>query len=454
MQLIWARTALLADGWANDVLIAIDSDGRIGTVTVDTEAQGEQVGILLSAPANVHSHGFQRAMAGLTEQRSPDPKDNFWTWRQLMYRFLDQLTPDHIEAIAAMVQMEMLEAGYAANAEFHYLHHQADGTPYDNPAEMAERIAAAAELTGIGLTLLPVHYEFGGCDHRPLGQGQIRFGNDFDAFVRLHEASRRAIASLPDDTVLGTAPHSLRAVAVSDIARHQQLSPNAPVHMHLAEQVGEVDECVAYLGCRPVEWVLANMGLNSRHCFIHCTQMLPHEIKGLARSGAIAGLCPSTEANLGDGIFDAVRWFENGGAMGLGSDANIRISLAEELRLLEYSQRFRDRGRAVLGTERLSTGRRLWDAAATGGASATGRHSGVIARGYLADLVALDDSHPDLCGRAGDVLIDSFAFAGDSRMVRDVWSAGRHLVQGSRHIQRDGIVRRYVQTVRDLKALT
>lgn len=443
MQKIWARSALLNEGWANDVLIEMDTAGTIGAITPGTPAQGYRTAILLPAPANVHSHAFQRAMAGLTEQRGPDPADNFWTWRQLMYRFLDQLTPDHVEAIAALVQLEMLEAGYAASAEFHYLHHQPGGAPYADPAEMAHRVAAAAGTSGIGLTLLPVHYQYGGCDRRKLGPGQVRFGNDFDAFARLHEASRAALSALPGDAVLGTAPHSLRAVAAEDIAHHEQLASSGPLHMHLAEQQAEVDECLAVLDCRPAEWVLANMNLDARHCFIHCTRMQPHETDGLAQSGAVAGLCPSTEANLGDGTFDGVRWFAAGGRIGLGSDSNIRISLAEELRLLDYSQRLRDHSRAALATPEQSTGRRLLEAAAIGGALACGRNAGRIEVGRLADLLALDGAAIDLEGRSGDTAVDCFAFAGDNRMVADVWSAGRHMVKEGRHLHRDAIHQRY-----------
>lgn len=453
MQKVWARNALLGEGWANDVLIEIDAAGTIAAITPGAPAQGHQAAILVPAPGNVHSHAFQRAMAGLTEQRGPNPADNFWTWRRLMYRFLDQLTPDHVEAIAALVQMEMLEAGYAASAEFHYLHHQVDGTPYADPAEMAHRIAAAAAQSGIGLTLLPVHYQFGGCDRRPLGPGQVRFGSDFALFARVHEASRAALAHLPGDSVLGTAPHSLRAVASEDIAGHRALAGDGPIHMHLAEQQAEVEECLAVLDCRPTEWVLANMELDARHCFIHCTRMEPHETAGLARSGAVAGLCPSTEGNLGDGTFDGVRWFENQGRIGLGSDSNIRISLAEELRLLDYSQRLRDHSRAALATPEHSTGRRLLEAAALGGALACGRNAGRIEVGRLADLLALDGTAIDLEGRSGDTAVDCFAFAGDNRMVADVWSAGRHMVQGGRHLHREAIHERYRAVRRELADL-
>ncbi|MBO9506596.1 formimidoylglutamate deiminase [Thalassospira sp. A3_1] len=451
MTVIWANQALTTSGWENNVLIEIDQSGRISRVQADSPAAGNRVGTLLPAISNLHSHAFQRSMAGLTEKRGPDPRDTFWTWRQLMFRFLDQLTPDHVQDIAAFVQMEMLEAGYANNTEFHYLHHQPGGVPYDNIAEMAERIAAAANITGIGLTLLPVHYQFGGCDKRPLGAGQIRFGNDPERFARLYEESEKALKSMPSDTRMGVAPHSLRAVGREDLIATTRLSKDGPVHMHLAEQVAEVEEVEASWGKRPVEWLLENADVDENWCLIHCTQMQEHETLGLARTGAVAGLCPITESSLGDGIFDGVRYLNAGGTIGVGSDSNIRISLSEELRTLEYSQRLRDKSRAALATPEKSTARRLFDAVAKGGAQAAGRDAGRIEVGALADLMALDGTAVDLIGRTGDTILDTYVFAGDDRMVRDVWSAGRHVVTEGRHIAHDTITSRYRKVMEQLK---
>ena len=451
---IWAEQALLEGGWASDVTLAID-DGKIAGVSTDTlpEAGATRVGALLPAPANLHSHAFQRAMAGLTERRGPDPRDSFWTWRQLMFRFLDQLTPDDVQAIAAFVQMEMLEAGYAAVAEFHYLHHAPGGVPYARLAEMAERIVAAAEQSGIGLTLLPVLYQYGGCDRRALGPGQIRFGNDPDRFARLVEEAGQALSTLPADARLGVAPHSLRAVSPEGLAAAIALRPDAPLHMHLAEQVAEVDEVQAAWGARPVEWLLAHAQVDARWCLIHCTQMERHETLALAATGAVAGLCPITESSLGDGIFDGVAWTGAGGNWGIGSDSNIRITLTEELRTLDYSQRLRDRSRAALATPEKSTGRVLFEGAAKGGAQAAARDAGVIAPGRLADLMALDTSHVDLEGRSGDTLLDACVFAADDRAVSDVWAAGRHLVSGGEHVQRHAITSAYRAVLRRLTAL-
>ncbi|WP_026479087.1 formimidoylglutamate deiminase [Ahrensia sp. 13_GOM-1096m] len=450
MTVIWAKTALLADGWANDVRVEFDTRGKIISATKDQPEEGTKVGVLLPAPPNVHSHAFQRAMAGLTERRGPDPSDSFWTWRQLMFRFLDRLTPDHVEGIAAFVQMEMLEAGYATNVEFHYLHHQAGGTPYANLAEMSERIAAAASLTGIGLTLLPVHYQYGGCDKRPLGAGQIRFGNDFERFAKLHDQARGIIGLMPNDCTFGLAPHSLRAVAPEDIKQALELAGNHPIHMHLAEQIPEVEEVKSHYGARPVEWFLENCEPGPNWCLIHCTQMEPHETAGLAQSGAVAGLCPITESSLGDGTFDGVRWFNENGAIAIGSDSNIRISLSEELRTLDYSQRLRDNTRAALATPNLSTGRRLFEAANHGGAIAAGRKCGVIAKDYLADLIALDYDCVDLAAKSGDTILDTYIFAGDDRMVKEVWSAGRHVVTNGAHMKREKITNRFKEIMRQL----
>ncbi len=442
MTVIHAKSVLLPDGWASDMMVTITPDGRIGAVMPATGPATHTVDILLPAPANVHSHAFQRAMAGLTEARGPDASDSFWTWRQLMFRFLDRLTPEDVEAIAAMVQIEMLEAGYGAVGEFHYLHHQPGGAPYDDPAEMSARICAAAQRSGIGMTLLPVLYQSGGIDGRALGAGQVRFGCGTDMFMDLLARADGLTRALGPDAHLGAAPHSLRAVPETAL-RELIGATTGPLHMHLAEQEAEVEEVSAGYGARPVEWVLDNLDIDDRWCLIHCTQMQPEETMRLAETGAVAGLCPITEASLGDGIFDGLRWLRHDGAIALGSDSNIRVTLSGELRQLEYSQRLRDRARAVLATPDKSTARRLFDAVCTGGARAIGRDSGRIETGAWADLVALDGSVADLMGRGGDTVLDTWVFARDDRLVRDVWSAGRHMVRGGAHVARDAIVADY-----------
>jgi formimidoylglutamate deiminase len=448
MTVLFAKSALLPDGWAQNVRIDV-ADGRIVAVTAGVAPTDPKLGCVLPAPVNLHSHAFQRAMAGMTERRGPTP-DSFWTWRRLMYQFLDHLTPDDVQAIAAFVQMEMLEAGYAGVAEFHYLHHQPGGVPYADLAEMAGRIVAAAGDSGIGLTLLPVLYQQGGCDGRALTSGQLRFGNDIDRFAQLWQAAKAHATGA--DMVVGVAPHSLRAVSVRGLRDVMTLAPEAPVHLHIAEQLAEVAEVLAHRGARPVEWLLANVEVDARWCLIHATQMQAAETVGLARTGAVAGLCPITEANLGDGIFDGMRWLGAGGRFGVGSDSNVRISLTEELRLLEYSQRLAGKGRAMFATAEKSTGRVLFEGAVQGGAQAAGREAGGIRVGAWADLLALDMAAADLEGRQGDDILDALIFAGDDRMVTDVWAAGRHLVTGGRHIARDAVEAGYRRVMTGLRA--
>lgn len=451
MHYIHADQALTPDGWARDIQIAIDASGYITSIGAQTERPGHRLDLALAAPVNLHSHAFQRAMAGLTETRGPDAHDSFWTWRRLMYRFLDRLTPDHVEAIAALVFIEMLEAGYAGVAEFHYLHHGAGGAPYAHLPEMAERIVAAARATGIGLTLLPVLYQHGGCDARALEGGQRRFGNDPERFAQLHEGARRAVALGHGDSRIGVAPHSLRAVDAAGLRAALALCPDGPVHMHLAEQVAEVEEVEAHTGARPADWLLDAQEVGARWCLIHCTQMTAGETKRLARTGAVAGLCPITESNLGDGIFNGTGFLGAGGTVGFGSDSNVHIALFDELKTLEYSQRLRDRSRAALATSQKSTGRVLYDMATRGGAQAAGRASGALAPGMLADILGLHTDNQWLNDRTGDMALDSAIFGGHGqRCIGDVWSAGRHVVQAGRHPGRDGIIARFNATLGEL----
>ena len=450
MARIWADKALTPSGWKKNITVTIEADGFITNIDDGIHLPDHKVGCLLPAPVNVHSHSFQRAMAGLTERRGPNPNDTFWTWRKLMYQFLDQITPDDIEAIAAFVQMEMLEAGFSTNVEFHYLHHQKDGRNYNNISETSERIMSAKNLSGIGLTLLPVLYQFGGCDNRPLEKGQIRFGNDFDNFSRIYDKIKACLVAYSKDTNCGVAPHSLRAVHPKDLQKIISLSNGNPIHMHLAEQVAEVDEVKEAFGARPAEWMLGNIDLSSQWCLIHSTQILQHEVIGLAKTGAVAGLCPITESSLGDGIFEGVKWLKNKGKIAVGSDSNIRISLSEELRTLDYSQRLRDRSRAALADNVYSTGRKLFQEICTGGALASARKTGQISVGYWADLMSLDTTHIDLEFRDGDDILDCFIFAGDDRMITNVWSAGRHMVQGGKHINREKITSLYRSYIKKL----
>ncbi|MGV0818122.1 formimidoylglutamate deiminase [Martelella sp. AMO21009] len=443
---LFAENILTLEGWRTNARLA-NEGGRIADLAFDQTPQpgDERHGIIVPAISNVHSHAFQRAMAGLAERRGP-ASDNFWSWREVMYRFTFAIEPDEAEAIAAELYMEMLEAGFARVGEFHYLHNDKDGGLYGNIGEMAERIAAAAGETGIGLTLLPVFYahsDFGGAAPN---NGQRRFIHDRDSFARLMEASAKIVSGL-DHAVLGVAPHSLRAVAPEELDFAASLT-DGPVHMHISEQTKEVDDCLAWSGKRPVEWLLENTGVNGRWCLIHATHMTDAETDGLARSGAVAGLCPVTEANLGDGIFPASRFLEAGGAFGVGSDSNVLIGLADELRQLEYAQRLGERARNVIAEPGGTTGRRLFDGALFGGAQAMGIEAG-IAEGRPASFFSLDNSAAPWL--TGDQSLDGFIFAGQVK-PDCVWVNGVKQVEGGRHVRRAPIEARFRKAMTTLMA--
>ncbi len=368
-----------------------------------------------------------------------------------MYRFVNQLSPEDIESISAYAQMEMLEAGFAAAVEFHYLHNQPGGHSYDNPAELCERISAAADVSGIGLTLLPTYYQYGGCNKKAIEPNQMRFACDANRYARLWDGAQRSINALYDDSNSGVAAHSLRAVDVDCLPELIGLARNKPFHMHVAEQKSEITEVQHYLGERPVAWLLNHASVDTNWCLIHCTHMNTEETLSLAQSGAVAGLCPITEANLGDGIFNAQEFTSAGGCLGIGSDSNLRICLFEELRTLEHTQRLRDHSRAVLATSEFSNGRFLYEMATQGGAQAAARRAGRLETGYWADLLALDCSAIELDALEGDSLLDVLVFTADNRLVSDVWSAGRHQVKAGRHLHRDTIENRYRTVIRKLR---
>lgn len=451
MQTIHAARARLPEGWGQNVRLTV-KEGRIATLETGTAPQSgdHRADILLPALGNLHSHSFQRAMAGMTEVRAAG-KDSFWTWRSLMYRFMDAVTPEQYEAIAALVFLEMLEAGYAAVGEFHYVHHQPGGTRFDSVTELSERVFAAAAQTGIGLTHLPVLYSYGGAEKAGLSGGQLRFGNSVDQFAALVTRARSiAAADLPADTQVGISPHSLRATCPEDLTEVLNIQNGMPVHIHIAEQPKEVADIQSWLGARPVEWLLQNAPVDAQWCLIHATHMTSAETQAMARSGAVAGLCPITEANLGDGPFNGVEYLANGGVFGVGSDSNVRISLTEELRLLEYSQRLRDLQRNVIIPTEGHVGAALYLGAAAGGAQALNRGSGQIATGALADLVAMDGTNPALCALEGEQILDGICFAAGDTIVSDVWSAGRHQVKAGRHIARDAVIARYRTAIKGL----
>ncbi|MER8779185.1 formimidoylglutamate deiminase [Mesorhizobium sp. M0220] len=450
MTAIFAEQALLPDGWRSDVRIVI-SDGKIATAEANTSPLpgDERHSVLLSGMPNLHSHAFQRGMAGLAELRGPSA-DSFWSWREVMYRFALSMTPDQVEAVAAQLYVEMLEAGFSRVGEFHYLHHDRDGRPYANIAEMAERIVAAASETGIGLTLLPVFYAHSSFNGAAPNEGQRRFINDVNQFSRLVEKSRESLRSL-NQGVVGVAPHSLRAVTPEELENITAMAPEGPIHIHIAEQMKEVEDCLAWSGARPVEWLLANAKVDQRWCLIHATHMTDTETTDMAKSGAVAGLCPITEANLGDGTFAAPLFMQHGGRFGIGSDSNVLIGLPDELRQLEYSQRLAHRARNVLAVAGGSTGRALFDAALEGGSSALGAGASRITAGASADLVSLDGKHPSLAGKAGDAILDAWIFANGTK-IDCVWVHGRKLVSDGRHARRDAIAERFRKVMTALSA--
>jgi formimidoylglutamate deiminase len=415
------ETALLAEGWRHDVVLTVEH-GVITAVEDAGPGPAERIsGITVPGLPNIHSHAFQRAMAGLTEKRGSEA-DSFWTWRMQMYRFVERLTPDDLEAIAAQAYMEMLEAGFTSVAEFHYLHHQPDGRPYDNIAEMSERIVAAADTVGIGLCLLPVLYRQGGFLGKPPSDGQRRFLNSRDTYARLMETQ------VPGGEI-GIAPHSLRAVTLDDLKWAATTFAGKPAHIHISEQTREVDDCLIAHGRRPIDLFFDTIDAGRNWYLIHATHADAGEIARMAKAGVVAGLCPITEANLGDGLFDMPSFLNQGGRFGVGSDSLVRISAADELRTLEYGQRLFHRQRNVLGDPSHSTGRRLFDGALDGSAIAPGRR---------ADFVVLDGE-----GFQDDAVLDHWLFAADNGAVRSVYCNGIPVVQNGRHKERERIEGRY-----------
>lgn len=445
MLRIHARQALLPGGWERDVLVEA-AEGTVGAVTpgATPEPGDERVDALVPGMPNLHSHAFQRAMSGLTETPGPG-SDSFWTWRDTMYRVAMAISPTELEVIATWLYIEMLEAGFTRVGEFHYLHHDRDGSPFANPAEMATRITAGAERSGIRLTLLPVFYahsDFGGTAP---SDGQRRFINDVDGFARVWFASKEAIASL-DGAVLGVAPHSLRAVTPHELTQIEEMAPDVPIHIHVAEQRREVEGCLAWSGRRPVQWLLEGADIDERWCLVHATHMIDDEVDRLAESGAVAGICPVTEANLGDGIFAGSRYVHAGGRYGVGSDGNTIIGVADELRQLEYSQRLA-RGERNVMTRGEPTGRALCTAAYRGGQQALGVVAAGIATGAPADLVALDAATADAAD--GDRLLNTWVF-GQGVAVDRVWVGGDEVVRDGRHVHRDEAASAYRVVLRSL----
>jgi len=451
MTSLWFESALLPQGWVEHVRVSV-AGGRIQRIAagVDCAATDERHAVGIPGMPNLHSHAFQRGLAGLTERRGPEG-DSFWTWRELMYRFVERLDPEDLEAIAAMVYAEMLESGFTQVGEFHYLHHDRGGVPFADPGELAARIASAATRTGIGLTLLPVFYAHSGFGGAQPTARQRRFINDRDSFTSIFEAGQRIVKDMPG-AVVGVAPHSLRAVTPDELTWLLDLGRHGVVHIHIAEQTREVDDCLAWSGRRPVQWLLEHAQVDERWCLVHATHIDDSELQAVARSGAVVGLCPITEANLGDGIFPGAAFLARQGRFGVGSDSNVLLDAAEELRLFEYSQRLAHRARNVLAAvPDRSTGRALFDAALAGGAQALRSGAGLVAGAWL-DLVSLNAEDPALAQRREDEVLDSWIFAGGRRLVDCVWRAGEKVVSNGRHRQREAIADRYRRTLKRLLA--
>ena len=443
---LYADRAWLRRGWAKNVLLDIDDTGSIAEITTalpDCPNDAEQLkGPVLPGMANLHSHAFQRAFAGHTEQ-SHKGNDNFWTWRQVMYDFVAKVTPDQAQIIAEQLYIEMLKAGFTSVGEFHYLHHDQSGHPYADLSQMSTRIIEAARQNGIAITLLPVLYAYGGFGAQPSTRGQQRFVNNIERFSRLLEKLFSTYAT-ERNIVVGFAPHSLRAVSEEQIremvAHLHHLDAKAPIHIHIAEQRSEVDDCIAWCGTTPVAWLFNHFEPDERWCLVHATHITDAELSALARSGATVGLCPTTEANLGDGVFPAEKFLAQQGRFGIGSDSNVSVSPIEELRTLEYSQRFMHRRRAILAPRGGSVGAHLYATAALHGAEAIGRHSGALDIGYTADLVVIDELTPTLINKPGDILLDAMIFAGHSNPVRDVMVSGQWQVRDGFHSREDQVL--------------
>ena len=454
---LWFESALLPQGWASQVRIEAAA-GMISRVSVGAQPQpgDERHAIAIPGLPNVHSHAFQRGIAGLTERRGSE-EDSFWSWRELMYRFVEGMDADDFEAISAFAYAEMLEAGFTHVGEFHYLHHDRGGAPYANPGELAVRIAAAAAETGIGLTLLPVFYAHGGFGGAAPTARQARFINDPHHFARIVEASRGAVSALAGASV-GVAPHSLRAATPEELSEVLRIGQGGVIHIHIAEQMKEVADCLNWSGQRPLEWLLAHEDVDEYWCLVHATHATAAELAAISSSGAVVGLCPMTEASLGDGIFPAAHFMAERGRIGIGSDSNIRLDAAEELRLLEYGQRLEQRARNVLAAAGgASTGRSLFEAALEGGWQALqGGAVSVVGPGLEVgaslDLVSLAGTDAALVARSEDELLDSWIFSGGRSAIDCVWRAGVQLVSKGRHRARGALLARYTAALKRLLA--
>ncbi|WP_444998488.1 formimidoylglutamate deiminase [Aliikangiella sp. IMCC44359] len=453
---LYAESVLIGNQWQKNITLSINQNGLIESIETG-QATGSEVvkGTILPGMVNCHSHAFQRAFAGFSEYKA-NQADSFWSWRDIMYRFVAKMSPDDAHSVAQFLYLEMLKAGYTCVAEFHYLHHQNDGKAYANPSEMSLQLINAAKQTGLSMTLLPVLYSYAGFGELSPSAAQARFIHSTDNYCKLIENLFQTTQQ--EQTVsLGIAPHSLRAVSQSQLEQivplMRSLDHNAPVHIHIAEQLQEVEDCIDFYGQRPVEWLLANQSLDKNWCLIHATHLTSQEVKGLAKSGAVAGICPTTESNLGDGIFPTEHYLSLNGRLAIGSDSHIAVNVADELRSLEYAQRLTAHRRAVLtSADCSSVGQYLYQKASLDGALTVNQNVGELAVGKRADLIVLDGQHPSLYAKQESTLLDAAIFATEKLPVKDVMVAGEWQVKNGFHPQQDLIKESYFKVMDKLTA--
>ncbi len=453
MAVYFAAKALLPQGWAENVKLSVSGQGTITAVEVNAKADDESIrleGFVVPGMPNLHSHAFQRAMAGLTEVVG-DPADSFWTWRDLMYRLVGKITPEQLETIASYLYIEMLKAGYTSVAEFHYLHHDSGGKAYAQPAELALRISQAAKTSGIGLTLLPVLYTHSGFGGQPASAGQSRFINQTDGYLKLYDSIVSKLAAEPMQRA-GLCFHSLRAVTPEQMRAVLESQPHPqPVHIHISEQQKEVDDCLGWSGLRPVEWLYENMPVDENWCLIHATHITGSETKLIAESSAVAGLCLTTEANLGDGIFPGQAYLHQGGNWGIGSDSHISVSVSEDLRWFEYGQRLNNRRRNLLHlANEPYVGNVLYQGALRGGKMALGQNIGELAVGGRADLLVLDGGDPFLATAQDSELLNRWIFACAANPIKDVMTGGSWVIRDGRHAKDEEIKADFIRVLKQL----
>lgn len=452
MPAYFAPRVLLATGWAHNVRLEVDDVGMLTAITPDATPDGS---IPLSGPVvpgmpNLHSHAFQRVMAGLAEVAG-DPQDSFWTWRDLMYRMVQRLTPQQVGVIARQLYIEMLKGGYTQVAEFHYLHNDISGKPYADRGEMTAHLSAAAGDMGIGLTLLPVLYSYAGFGGQPAQAGQKRFIQDADSYLEQQAIIGRQINGKPLQNK-GLCFHSLRAVTPEQMEQVLRASdPTLPVHIHIAEQQKEVNDCLNWSGQRPISWLYDHLDVDARWCLIHATHADASEVTKMAHSGAVAGLCPTTEANLGDGIFPGVDYLAQEGRWGIGSDSHVSLNVVEELRWLEYGQRLRDQRRnRLVAAGQTRVGDVLYTQALSGGAQACGVPLGQLSVGYRADWLVLDHQDPYLAAASDNELLNRWLFAGHAGQIRDVYVGGVARVIDGVHPQQQAAASDFLHLLQQL----